>query len=114
VLASLACSLWELLWVDECCGVMTRDAGKSVKADNALINEAMEKAGERLNLASHLVASPRLSSLSPLPRLICFLCETGGRQDDHWPRRCMAPFASPLPCPRRVRSLCYLPQTHAH
>ena len=31
------------------------NAGKSVKADNVLLNEAMEKAGEHLNLASHLV-----------------------------------------------------------
>jgi hypothetical protein len=33
------------------------DAGKTVKADNVLLNEAMEKAGEHLNLASHLVHS---------------------------------------------------------
>lgn len=37
------------------------DAGKTVKADNVLLNEAMEKAGEHLNLASHLVGDKMIT-----------------------------------------------------
>jgi hypothetical protein len=69
------------------------DAGKTVKADNVLLNEAMEKAGEHLNLASHLV--PPLCIF----RQLCIgtnVRRSGGRQDDHRTRRCALPLLSPL------------------
>lgn len=32
-----------------------RDGGKTVRADNPILNQAMDAAGQRLNLAPHLV-----------------------------------------------------------